>query len=177
MFDAAGKGPTSGMYVTSAPNPWGPWSSPQLVFNPCRDRGFGNFMFYYYDAKDQNDCPSAMPPGSAADKGAAGSAGPSAGNQQKNVFDKTRGIAYGPAIIDRFITVEGEKLKLFYLMSTWNPYTNVMMESDFVIGEGTRPPAAKPPEGINPNPVGGGGDPAAHPIERERPAGQRRKRN
>jgi hypothetical protein len=137
MFDSAGKGPESGMYVTYASSPWGPWSRPQLVFNPCRDHGFGNFMFYFYETKDQNDCPSAMPAGSSVDKGSAGPAGPTAGNQQKNVADKTRGIAYGPALVERFMTVEQSKLKLFYMLSTWNPYAIVMMESDFQIGCGS----------------------------------------
>src|SRR5579862_4267245 len=118
MFLNAGKGPASGMYLTYAASPWGPWSRPQLVFNACRDHGFGNFMFYYYETKEQNDCPSAMPSGSSAAKGSAGPAGPTAGNQQKNVADKTRGIAYGPALVERFITVEGSRLKLFYMMST-----------------------------------------------------------
>ena len=49
MYDGGrGSFSTEGMYFTYAAKPWGPWSTPQLVFNACRDKGFGNFMFYYY---------------------------------------------------------------------------------------------------------------------------------
>jgi hypothetical protein len=77
------------------------------------------------------------------------------------VADKTRGIAYGPALVGRFITVEGSRLKLFYMLSTWNPYAIVMMESDFQINCGSPICASgpgdgrKPPGSPNPNPPGG----------------------
>jgi len=133
MFESAGTTPSSGMYLTYAPQPWGPWSTPQLVFNACRDKGFGNFMFYYYASADQNDCPGAMPAGVTSAPNSAGPAGPTAGDQTKNVPTTTRGIAYGPALIERFTIVSGHTLKLFYMMSTWNPYAVVLMESDFTI--------------------------------------------
>jgi len=133
LFDSVGTGPMSGMYLTYAPQPWGPWSPPQLVFNACRDKGFGDFMFYYYATADENDCPSAMPAGFTSAPNSAGPAGPTAGDQAKNVPTTTRGIAYGPAFIERFTVVSGNTLKLFYMLSTWNPYAVVMMESDFNI--------------------------------------------
>jgi probable HAF family extracellular repeat protein len=40
---------------------------------------------------------------------------------------------YGPAMVERFTTISGSTLKIFYLMATWNPYATVMMESDFNI--------------------------------------------
>ncbi len=136
MFDAAGTTPATGMYVTYAPQPWGPWSTPQLVFNPCRDKGFGTFMFYYYDTAADNDCPSAMPAGVTSAPNSSGPAGPTGGDQTKNVPTTTRGIAYGPALVERFTVVSGSTLKLFYMMSTWNPYAVVMLESDFNITYG-----------------------------------------
>lgn len=136
MFESAGTSPTSGMYFTYASRPWGPWSAPQLVFNACRDRGFGNFMFYYYAAADENDCPSAMPAGVTSAPNSAGPAGPTAGDQTKNVPTTTRGIPYGPAFVERFTVLSGNTLKLFYLMSTWNPYAVMLMESDFNIADG-----------------------------------------
>ena len=36
---------TDGIYFSSAAQPWGPWSRPQLIFNAFRDMGYGVFMF------------------------------------------------------------------------------------------------------------------------------------
>src|SRR5579871_4206016 len=133
ILDQAGGGQNGGMYLTYANQPWGPWSKPQLIFNPCRDNAFGRFMFYYYKTKADNDCPSALPKNVSAptDHGSSGPAGPTAGNQKKNIYDATRGIAYSPAIVDRFTTIQDGVLKLYYMISTWNPYAVVMMESGF----------------------------------------------
>jgi hypothetical protein len=136
LYENAGRGPGSGIYETYSAFPWGPWSAPQQIFNACRDQGYGHFMRYYYASPAENDCPAAIPPGPAPVSGGSGPAGPSAGDQEKNVPDTTRGIAYGPAIVDRFTTVEGGKVKLYYMLSTWNPYAVVMMESDFALSCG-----------------------------------------
>ena len=63
-FDG-GRGTTgdAGTYFTSAPQPWGPWRNPQLIFEACRDKGLGNFVFYYYAVPAGNVCPSAIPAG------------------------------------------------------------------------------------------------------------------
>ena len=124
---------TEGMYVTYAPKPWGPWSTPQLVFNPCRDKGFGNFMLYYYATAAQNGCPSAMPAGVTSAPNSAGPAGPTIGDQTVNDPATTRGTAYSPTFVERFTIISGSTLKLFYMFATWNPYAVVMMESDFTI--------------------------------------------
>src|ERR1019366_3811707 len=39
-------------------------------------------------------------------------------------------------LVERFTVISGNTLKLFYMMSTWNPYATVMMESDFNIADG-----------------------------------------
>src|SRR5579871_534515 len=137
MYDGGrGSVNTAGMYFTFAAQPWGPWSTPQLVFNDCRDKGFGNFVFYYYGTNAQNDCPSAMPAGVTSAPNSAGPAGPTIGDQAKNDPATTRGGAYAPAFVERFTLISGNTLKLFYMFSTWNPYAVVTMESDFNIGYG-----------------------------------------
>jgi hypothetical protein len=124
---------TKGAYFTYAPQPWGPWSTPQLIFNSCRDNALGTFMRYYYAKSSQNDCPTAMPPGNTATSGFSGPAGPTIGDQTKNDPSTTRGGEYTPLMIERFTEVGRNKLKIFYTLSTWNPYAAVLMESDFVI--------------------------------------------
>ena len=137
VFDGhSGKPANKGIYFTYASRPWGPWSAPQQVFNPCRDNAFGNFMFYYYPTAAANDCPSAMPAGVTSAPGSSGPAGPTIGDQTANNPNTTRADAYAPALIERFTVISGNTLKLFYMMSTWNPYATVMMESDFNIAYG-----------------------------------------
>ena len=125
---------TEGLYFAYAPQPWGPWSTPQLVFNACRDKGFGNFIFYYYATAAENNCPSAMPAGVTSAPNSAGPAGPTIGAE--NDPNTTRGSVYGPTFVERFTIISGSTLKLFYMFATWNPYAVVMMESDFNIAYG-----------------------------------------
>ncbi|MFZ1039939.1 MAG: DUF4185 domain-containing protein [Anaerolineales bacterium] len=117
---------TTGIYFTYASAPWGPWATPQLIFNACRDHGFGNFIYYNYDKSKTNDniCPSVT---------SSGPAGPTIGDQTQNVPTQTRGDVYAPEMIGRFTEIQGDTLKIYYLMSTWNPYTNVLMSSQFKI--------------------------------------------
>jgi uncharacterized protein (TIGR03437 family) len=124
---------TAGMYFTYAPLPWGPWSKPQLIFNDCRDKALGNYVFYYYATTADNTCPSAMPTGITSAPGFAGPAGPTIGDQTANNPNTTIGRGYSPELVGRFTTISGNTLKLYYMLSTWNPYTTVMMESDFTI--------------------------------------------
>jgi uncharacterized protein (TIGR03437 family) len=139
LFDShSGTLATKGVYFAYAPYPWGPWSTPQMVFNGCRDKGYGNFIFYYYATAAGNQCPSAMPAGSAPVPGSAGPAGPTIGDQTVNDPNTTQGDAYAPELVGRFTIVSGNTLKLFYMLATWNPYAVVMMESDFTIAP---PPA------------------------------------
>jgi hypothetical protein len=105
---------TNGVYFSYASNPWGPWSQPQLIFNATRDHGL---TYFIHD-------PSAVPDDLLH--------GPTI-NQVANPPATTRGGVYAPFLIERFVGVQGDTLKLDYTMSTWNPYTVVRMRSAFGI--------------------------------------------
>lgn len=105
---------TAGVYFTYAREPWGPWSKPQLIFNARRDGALGTFI---HD-------PSIVP--------SDGLTGPTIGG---NDPDTTPGGAYAPFLIERFIKVIGNRLYLYYTLSTWNPYTVLVMCSEFEITE------------------------------------------
>ncbi len=45
----------------------------------------------------------------------------------------TAGGDFAPLLIERFTRVAGNTLKIYYTVSTWNPYTVVKMRSDFRI--------------------------------------------
>jgi hypothetical protein len=113
-----------GVYFSYAQFPWGPWAKSQLIFNACRDGGLGSYMFY---PSSDSSC--------ATGAHTTGPAGPTIGGQGAGGNDPvtTPGDPYAPEIIERFIEVDGGTLKLFYTMSTWNPYAVVLMESDLKI--------------------------------------------
>jgi uncharacterized protein DUF4185 len=124
---------TNGIHFTYARHPWGPWSIPQRIFNDCQDGALGNYIFYYYDPSHPatNACPSAVvPPANTS-----GPSGPTIGPQDStgNPPATTRGGGFAPQMIERFTEIEGNTLKIYYTLSTWNPYTVVKMESDFTI--------------------------------------------
>ncbi len=113
--NSATPGKTSGVYLTYAPQPWGPWATPQLIFNQNRDNATGT---YIHDPRVQPD-----PPGDGLN-------GPVIG--QNDVY-ATGGGAYAPLMVERFIRVAGSTLKIYYSLSTWNPYTVVLMRSELTI--------------------------------------------
>jgi hypothetical protein len=103
-----------GILFSYSRTPWGPWSEPQIVFNAIRDGAAGKFI---HDPRaNPND----------------GVAGPVIGKGQAKP-DAVRGGAYAPYVIERFTRVEGGKLNLYYVLSTWNPYVVVLMRSEFAI--------------------------------------------
>lgn len=125
------KATTQGIYFSYSKTPWGPWATPQLIFNACHDHGFGNFIFYYFDPSKPSDntCSAAV----TGNANFSGPLGPTIGDQTDNDPATTIGHPYAPFMIERFTEVQGNTLKIFYTMSTWNPYTIVKMESDFTI--------------------------------------------
>jgi uncharacterized protein (TIGR03437 family) len=130
-----GSDTTSGVYFAYAPQPWGPWSTPQRIFNECRDNALGVFIHYYYAVAAGNTCPTAMPAGVTSAPNSAGPAGPTI-NLANNDPQTTKGGGYAPQMIQRFTEIAGNTLKIFYTLSTWNPYSVVLMESDFTLSYG-----------------------------------------
>ena len=106
---------TTGAYFAYASQPWGPWSTPQLIFNANRDNGRGVFI---HD-------PSVVP-----DPPGDGLNGPVIGSNDPYT---TPGGDFAPLMIERFTRVSGNTLKIYYMMSTWNPYTVVKMRSEFQV--------------------------------------------
>jgi hypothetical protein len=104
---------TAGAYLTYAKDPWGPWAAPILIYNNPRDPGLGLFIHN----------PSISP--------SDGLAGPTIGDNDPVT---TPGGAYAPSIIERFTRVSGNTLRIYWLLSTWNPYTVVKMRSELTIG-------------------------------------------
>jgi Domain of unknown function (DUF4185) len=103
---------TSGVILRLAENPWGPWSLPKIIFDP--DDAYGKYMHL---------------PG------------------QDNLHDSGRdgptdmGNEYGPYQMTPYCTgVKGRYTKIYFTMSTWNPYQVVQMSAVITSEEEERNP-------------------------------------
>lgn len=126
---------TKGILFSYSPTPWGSWAPPQVIFDAQRDGAVGTFI---HD-------PSIHPND--------GLAGPVIGKGQKDP-DAVRGGAYAPYVVERWTTVQGSYLNLYYVMSTWNPYVVELMTTRFSIAPVVNPrPSRFPRPSIHPIPV------------------------
>ena len=96
--------------LRTAPAPWGPWSDPVVVFDPDDDNGYCHFM---HDGT--KDCDNV---------------GGDNGNQSGGV--------YAPFYLSRFtqgfvFPIFGSLTRIYYTMSTWDPYQVVVMKSDLYL--------------------------------------------
>jgi hypothetical protein len=108
-YDSRAPAP-AGILFSYSKTPWGPWSEPQLIFNPVRDGAMGKFIHN----------PQASPDD--------GLAGPVIGKGQANP-GAVRGGDYAPYVVERWTKVQGSELTIYYVLSTWNPYVVVLMKS------------------------------------------------
>jgi hypothetical protein len=91
----------SGISMRSSLLPWGNWSSKQTLFNPFADDGYGHFIHL-----------------------------PGHDNISDPLRDSVWGGPYGPYLIDRFTTGSNGTSRIYFTLSTWNPYTTVLMQAD-----------------------------------------------
>lgn len=111
-----------GIYMRTAPQPWGPWSAPETIFNPDRDNGFCYFI-HRAVVQGETPCDSLSGPSRMADGGGD----------------------YAPYVISRFTTGDSIQMKstFYFVMSTWNPYNVVIMKSSIEEVPATSVPVAE----------------------------------
>jgi hypothetical protein len=95
-----------GITMRSSETPWGPWSGGVVVFEPWQDSGYGRFIHISSSFPHGRD--DLSDPGRGAEWGGE----------------------YGPYIMGRFTTEVDGICRVYYTMSTWNPYQVVVMRSD-----------------------------------------------
>lgn len=93
-----------GINMRTAKYPWGPWSEPQVIFEPWGDGGYCHFM---HTAWNSQNCDSVHDSG------------------RENVW----GGEYGPYQFEDFATGDSCSTTIYFTMSTWNPYTVVLMKA------------------------------------------------
>jgi len=96
-----------GIKFRTADQPWGPWSFPQVLFEPWIDEGYCNFIHVDWNS---SNCDDVHDPG------------------RENVW----GGEYGPYQFEKLATGDSTSTTIYYSMSTWNPYTVVLMKSTLV---------------------------------------------
>ena len=94
--------------IRTAIHPWGPWTAPQVLFDPWKDNGYCHFMHVSYQ---ERHCDSLM----------------DAGRENES------GGVYGPYQFPHFATGDSTNAHpfttLYFTMSIWNPYTVVLMKA------------------------------------------------
>jgi len=112
----------AGIYMRSAPQPWGPWSPPQTIFNPKPNaKAKTGFCYFIYTPEKQMKCPRGSKKTDAR-LGETPSPGPS-------------GSYYGPYFIAGWTTPHEEPSERFegstfyYTLDTYHPYGQVILQS------------------------------------------------
>lgn len=96
--------PLRGIVLRTAEQPWGPWSPPQLVFDPFADGGYGAFLH--------------VPPAfGGTDKA------------HEPGRESHWGGEYGPYQFREMARGRRGESTIYFTMSTWNPYTVVLMRA------------------------------------------------
>lgn len=90
--------------LRTAPAPWGPWSAPQVLFDPRTDGGFCQFIHVSWLSLS---CDNVQDPGRENESGGV----------------------YGPYQLAELAAGDGRSTTIYFTMSTWNPYTVVLMKA------------------------------------------------
>jgi Domain of unknown function (DUF4185) len=119
-------GHPNGIYMRSAPNPWGPWSAPTTIFVPSADPNTrSGYCFFIYS--DQTES-AKNPTGSSL-------CSPSWPNASLADMQKHAGDYYGPYFVANWTTgTSQEGLKpasttIYYTLDTYDPYGQIIMRS------------------------------------------------
>jgi hypothetical protein len=96
----------------TAPAPWGPWSGTVTLFDVAKD-GWGKFIHHPCGRDDAPCGDSAFSP-----------------ERDDHFGPDESGAAYAPYLVPRWFSSSGPgREDLVFTMSTWNPYTVVLMKA------------------------------------------------
>jgi hypothetical protein len=107
-----------GIYLRTAATPWGPWSTPQRIFNP--DEAYCYFM---HDQRgDESDYCNGKGTNPAEE---------SVRDTRTPVTKRGAGGEYAPILLpSRYAKVGPDRTTLYFLVATWNPYQVVLMRTE-----------------------------------------------
>jgi len=99
----------SGVLMRSSANPWGSWSEKQTLFNALRE---GYTKFIHWPGRD---------------------------NLSDPLRESTFGGPYGPYVVEKFTEGDSQRSTIYFTLSTWNPYTTVLMRVDIELKSSGQP--------------------------------------
>lgn len=99
-------GAPRGINCRTADHPWGPWSDPFVIFNPAANVDKG-YCYFIHSNWAVNNCDNVHDPGRANEWGGE----------------------YGPYQFEKMAKGDENSTTIYYTLSTWNPYTVVLMKS------------------------------------------------
>jgi len=119
-----------GIQIKFSDTPWGPYSNAETIFEPDVDNGYCHFIHASWQVKN---CDNVHDPG------------------RENEW----GGEYGPYLLKNKTTKQDSFYNIYYTLSTWNPYTTVLMKSTLQRTLSTSVPKAPPIKKVKvtPNPA------------------------
>lgn len=93
-----------GINLRTADDPWGPWTDAEIIFHPWDDEGYCHFIHVSHDF---DDCDNIQDAG------------------RENEW----GGEYGPYQFEHLAVGDDTSTTIYFTMSTWNPYTVVLMKA------------------------------------------------
>lgn len=112
LYNCCCDGATRGIDLRTADRPWGPWSEPQVLFEPWQDGGYCGFMHTNWN---HNRCDDVHDPGREYEWGGE----------------------YGPYQFEHLAVGDDTTTTIYFTMSTWNPYTVVLMKATLALADGS----------------------------------------
>ena len=97
-----------GINCRTARQPWGPWTQPQVLFEPWSDLGYGHFMHVNWSFRNLD-------------------------NVQNPGREYEWGGEYGPYMFKELATGTDNRTTIYFTLSTWNPYVSVLMKTELQV--------------------------------------------
>jgi len=97
-----------GINFRTARQPWGPWSTPQVLFDPWSDFGYAHFMHANWSFRVFD-------------------------NVQNPGREYEWGGEYGPYMFRELATGSDNHTTIYFTMSSWNPFVCVLMKSELTV--------------------------------------------
>jgi hypothetical protein len=125
LTEARGTDAYAGVYLRTAPHPWGPWSSAITIYNPYWSNVTG-FCEIMYQTENQTQMLTDRVGESFVSESCDLES-----ETQENPTTSPLDFAseYGTSIVPRFIQDGAEEATFYWLMSTWHPYRVVLMKT------------------------------------------------
>ncbi|MEM7427896.1 MAG: DUF4185 domain-containing protein [Pseudomonadota bacterium] len=117
----------AGIFLRTAPHPWGPWSKPAMIWKAAKNGAYKCPGIMYGNWANGPQCPASDPyrPDLKPNEGLNNCPLPT------DMLNQDLGVEYGVNILDHF-TRPGKNIgeaTIYWNLSTWNPYRVVLMKT------------------------------------------------